>query len=127
MQFAVFCIGMLGLLVVGLGFGVSMQRRSSGTIIGCKDDPSDPLYKWMRAHGNACEFAPILAILIYALASTGHGGWNGWLYFAAVLFRYLHAAGMILSPTLSQPQPLRFAGAVGTYTVGFLLALMAIF
>lgn len=127
MNLALTCIGLLGLLVVGLGFGVSMVRTRTSTSIGYKDDPSDPLYKWVRAHANACEFAPMLAILIFALASTGYGGWNGWLYILAVVVRYLHAAGMILSPTLAAPHPLRFAGAVGTYLVGFALALAAIF
>jgi uncharacterized protein len=37
------------------------------------------------------------------------------------LFRYLHAAGMLLSPSLDRPQPLRFVGALGTYVAGLLL------
>lgn len=127
MNLAITCIGLLGLLVIGLGFGVSMVRSRTGTNIGFKDDPSDPLFKWVRAHANACEFAPMLAILIFALASTGYGGWDGWLYIAAVVVRYLHAAGMILSPTLAEPNPLRFVGALGTYLVGFALALAAVF
>jgi len=127
MHLAMVCIGFLGLLVVGLGFGVSMQRTRSHTAIGYKDDPADPLHKWARAHGNACEYAPILAILIFALGSSGQSGWNGWLFIAAVVFRYLHAAGMILCPTLDKPYPLRFVGAVGTYLVGITLSLIAIF
>lgn len=127
MNLAITCIGLLGLLVFGLGLGVSMTRRRTGTSIGCADDPSAPLYKWIRAHGNACEFAPMLAVLIYALANGGYGGWNGWLYILAVAVRYVHAAGMILSPTLAEPHPLRFVGAVGTYAVGLLLALAAVF
>lgn len=127
MDLAITCIGLLGLLVVGLGFGVSMVRTRTGTSIGYKDDPTDPLYKWVRAHANACEFAPMLAILIYALASSGYGGWNGWLYILAVVVRYLHAAGMLMSPTLAAPQPLRFVGAVGTYLVGFALVAAAVF
>lgn len=127
MNLAITCIGLLGLLVIGLGFGVSMVRGRTGTNIGYRDDPTDPLFKWVRAHANACEFAPMLAILIFALASTGYGGWDGWLYIAAVVVRYLHAAGMILSPTLAEPNPLRFVGALGTYLVGFALALAAVF
>lgn len=127
MGLAITCIGLLGLLVIGLGLGVSLQRGRTNRAIGYSDDPSDPLHKWVRAHANACEYAPILAILIYALASTGYTGWNGWLFEATVLVRYLHAAGMILSPTLATGHPLRFVGAVGTYVVGFALAAAAIF
>jgi uncharacterized membrane protein YecN with MAPEG domain len=126
MGLAITCIGLLGLLVIGLGLGVSLQRGRTNRAIGYSDDPSDPLHKWVRAHANACEYAPILAILIYALASTGYTGWNGWLFEAAVLVRYLHAAGMILSPTLEKGHPLRFAGALGTYAVGFVLVAAAI-
>jgi hypothetical protein len=43
-----------------------------------------------------------------------------------VLVRYLHALGMILSPTLAKGHPLRFAGALGTYVVGLVLCLTAI-
>jgi uncharacterized membrane protein YecN with MAPEG domain len=127
MNLAITCIGLLGLLVIGLGLGVSMQRRRTAVSIGYSDDPTDSLHKWVRAHANACEFAPMLAILIYALASSGYGGWNGWLYILAVAARYAHAAGMILTPTLAEPHPLRFLGAVGTYAVGMLLALAAVF
>jgi uncharacterized membrane protein YecN with MAPEG domain len=127
MNFAIACIGLLGLLVMGLGLGVSRMRGATNTFIGCKDDPTDPLYKWVRAHANACEYAPMLAILIYALAASGNGGWHGLLYAGAVVVRYCHAAGMILSPTLDKGHPLRFVGAVGTYIIGFILALTAIF
>ena len=127
MEFALACIGLLGLLVVGLGLGVSIHRDKSKQFIGCNDDPSDPLYKWVRAHANACEFAPMLAILIYALANGGYGRWLGFLFGAAVAVRYCHAAGMILSPTLAKGHPLRLVGALGTYVVGILLSLAAIF
>lgn len=127
MNLALTCIGLLGLLVVGLGFGVSMVRTSTKRNIGYDNDPTDQLYKWVRAHANACEFAPMLAILILALAYTDHTDWGGILFPAAVVVRYLHAAGMILSPTLDKAQPLRFIGATGTYLVGIALSLVAIF
>jgi uncharacterized membrane protein YecN with MAPEG domain len=127
MEFALTCIGLFGLLVVGLGLGVSIQRDRTKRSIGCSEDPTDPLFKWIRAHCNACEFAPMLAILIFALASTGHEGWNGTLYAGAVAARYSHAAGMILSPTLEKGHPLRLVGALGTYAVGLILSLIAIF
>ena len=127
MDLAIVCVGLLGLLVMGLGLRVSLLRGSTSQTIGYKDDPADELYKWVRAHANACEYAPMLAILIFALASTGFRGWGGSLYIAAVAVRYAHAAGMVLSPTLAKGHPLRFGGALGTYVVGFLLVFAAIF
>jgi uncharacterized membrane protein YecN with MAPEG domain len=127
MDLALTCIGLLGLLVFGLGLRVSMLRRGTSTGIGCKDDPTDPLFKAVRAHCNACEYTPMLAILIYALASTGSSGWGGLLFVGAVVVRYMHAAGMLMSPTLAEGHPLRVGGAVGTYVVGLLLALGAVF
>ncbi|MBW2290166.1 MAG: hypothetical protein JRG90_20420 [Deltaproteobacteria bacterium] len=37
----------------------------------------------------------------------------------ATASRYLIAIGLILSPTLEKPHPLRFVGALGTYLAGF--------
>jgi uncharacterized protein len=127
MGLAITCIGLLGLLVFGLGLRVSMIRGSTQQAIGCSTDPTDPLYKWVRAHSNACEYTPMMAILIFVLASTGSSGWGGLLFLGAVVVRYLHAAGMVMSPTLAEGHPLRFAGALGTYIIGFLLALSAVF
>lgn len=127
MELAITCIGLLALVCLGLGLRVSMLRGSTNRTIGCNDDPADPLYKAIRAHGNACEYAPILAVLILALASEGYGWFTSLLFVSAVVVRVLHAAGMLMSPTLEQGHPLRFAGALGTYVVGILLALDAVF
>lgn len=127
MDLAITCIGLIGLLVIGLGLRVSMIRGSTNRAIGSSDDPTDPLFKCIRAHVNACEYGPMLAILIYALAGEGYGWWTSLLFIAAVVVRYAHAAGMLLSPTLEKGHPLRFVGAVGTYLVGFALALDAVF
>jgi uncharacterized membrane protein YecN with MAPEG domain len=81
------------------------------------------LHKVVRAHGNAAEYAPMLAILMLAIAARGSATWMVWTFVAATVFRYLHAAGMLLSPSLDRPQPLRFVGALGTYLSG--LALVA--
>ena len=39
----------------------------------------------------------------------------------ATASRYLLAAGIVLSPTLEKPHPLRFLGALGTYAFGLAL------
>jgi len=127
MNTALTCIGLLGLLVFGLGVRVSLLRTSTNTLIGSSTDPADPLYKWMRAHGNACEFVPMLALLIYVAAMRGPSGFMKLVMVLAVLARYLHAAGMVASSSLDQPQNLRFAGALGTYITGLLLSLSVLF
>src|SRR5262249_17598301 len=112
---------LLGLLVFGPAPAASALRGSTGTNIGPQLDPSDRLHKMVRAHGNAAEYAPMLAVLMLAIATRGATRWMVWTFVAATLFRYLHAAGMLLSPTLDRPQPLRFVGALGTYLSGLLL------
>ena len=121
MTAALVCTALLGLLVFGLGLGVSALRGSTSTNIGHKLDPGDPLHKMVRAHGNAAEYAPMLAILMLAIAGRGATPWMVWTFVAATLSRYLHAAGMVLSSSLDRPQPLRFVGALGTYVTGLLL------
>lgn len=115
------CIALLGLLVFGLGLFVSLGRGANNTVIGHASDPTDPLFKRVRAHGNAAEYAPMLAVLIYVLATTDPGVWTQSLMALAVLSRYLHAAGMLFGPTLAAPHPLRFAGALGTYVFGLIM------
>jgi len=121
MSMALACTALLALLVFGLGLGVSMMRGSSGTNFGYTPDPADRLYKMVRAHGNATEYAPMLAILMLAIAARGPSAWMLWVFGIATAARYVHAAGMILSPSLQDPHPLRFAGALTTYLAGLAL------
>jgi uncharacterized protein len=121
MTAALVCTALLGVLVFGLGLGVSALRGSTSTTIGHQLDPGDRLHKMVRAHGNATEYAPMLAILMLAIAARGPTRWMVWTFVAATLSRYLHAAGMVLSPSLDRPQPLRFVGALGTYVTGLAL------
>ena len=121
MTVALVCTALLGLLVFGLGLGVSTLRGSTGTTIGHQLDPRDRLHKMVRAHGNTTEYAPMLAILMLAIAARDPAPWMVWTFVAATLSRYLHAAGMLLSASLDRPQPLRFLGALGTYLSGLAL------
>jgi uncharacterized membrane protein YecN with MAPEG domain len=121
MTAALVCTALLGVLVFGLGLGVSALRGSTSTTIGHQLDPGDRLHKMVRAHGNATEYAPMLAILMLAIAGRGATPWMVWTFVAATLSRYLHAAGMVLSSSLDRPQPLRFVGALGTYVAGLAL------
>lgn len=121
MNTALLCIAALGLLVFGLGLWVSLGRGATQTAIGSSTDPTDPLYKRVRAHGNAAEYAAMLSVLIYLAGENDPGLWTLSVMVLAVLSRYVHALGMLVGPTLAQPYPLRFAGALGTYLFGFIL------
>ena len=122
MNVALICVGLLGLLVFGLGLAVSLSRGRSDAAIGHPDDPSAWLHKIVRAHGNTIEYAPMLAILFLVIGSREPGTWILWVMGLATLSRYLIAIGLIVSPTLARPHPLRFTGALGTYVFGLVLA-----
>jgi hypothetical protein len=126
MYTAAVCAGVLGLLVFGLGIGVSLTRGATNTVIGYNPDPTDRLYKMVRAHGNAIEYNPMLAVLMLYVAARQPASWIVWVFVVAAASRVLHAAGMILSPSLAKPQPLRAIGAVGTYVTGIILAVEAV-
>jgi uncharacterized protein len=124
---AVVCTALLGILVFGLGLAVSLTRASTNTNIGANPDPTDRLHKMVRAHGNATEYAPMLAVLMLLLGAREPAAWMTWVFVAATLARYLHAGGMILSESLAKAHPLRFVGALLTYVLGLLMALAALF
>ncbi len=122
MKTAIVCIALLGLLIFALGLAVSLTRGATKRSIGYSEDPADRLHKLCRAHANAAEYAPILGLLMLVLAMREPAVWVLWTMIFATVFRYTHAAGMILMPTLARPNPLRFIGALGTYVCGILLA-----
>ena len=125
MTTAVICTALLGLLVFGLGLAVSLTRGQTGTNFGANPDPADRLYKMVRAHANATEYAPMLVVLMLLIGAHNPVSWILWVMWIAMASRYLHAAGMIFSPTLAQPHPLRFIGALGTYICGLILSVVA--
>ena len=127
MDVAIICTALLALLIFGLGLAVSLTRGSSGTNIGHSPAPTDRLHKLVRAHANACEYIPMLAILILLVGARQPSTWMVATFVIATGCRYLHAAGMALFPTLDQPNPLRFVGALGTYLSGLALVVAALF
>ena len=122
MSVSLTCVGLLGLLLFGLGFLVSATRGQTGRTIGYSDDPTDRLHKAVRAHANTAEYAPILAVLFFVLGARNPAGWVLVCIVFTTLARYLFAAGMLMSSSLAQPNPLRFVGAVGTYIGGIALS-----
>ena len=117
------CVAVLGVLLFAQGPIISVLRGRSGHFHGYQNDPSDPLYKWVRAHGNTAEYAAFLAVLLLWLGAHNPPDWVVWSMALVTLCRVLFVAGMVIPKTMATPNPLRFVGALGTYVFG--LALVA--
>jgi uncharacterized membrane protein YecN with MAPEG domain len=121
------CIALMGMMLFLLGANVTRHRVLRGaTGNQAPTDPADRMFIAQRAHGNASEYVPTLAVLIVVCATLTDGGWLDVLAIAAVSFRVLHALGMLTSKTLAAQVPLRDAGALGTYLTGVLLGVTAL-
>lgn len=127
MTTAIICTAILGALVFGLGANVTRIRASRGKDGGTQvpTDPADALLKASRAHGNAAEYVPTLAVLILLVASREPTAWAAALAIGATSSRVLHAFGMLTAPSLAVPTPSKIAGATGTYLFGLALAVTA--
>jgi len=123
---AVGCTAALGFLLFGLGWPVSGVRFFKKRFSGYETDPSDLLFKVVRAHGNTAEYAPFFAILFLYLGARHAEPWVMWTMIAATACRYLLVIGMIAFPTLAKPNPVRFFGAAGTYCCGLALCYAAL-
>ena len=116
------CSAILVLLYFVLAFNVSLLRGRTKTNIGPGDDPSGPLGKAYRAHGNAAEYIPIFVALFLYFPMSGAGGWVTWVVIGVTASRILHAMGMLMSAGFKgPPHPLRAIGALGTYLGGLAL------
>lgn len=125
MTTAIVCTALLGLLLFLLGLNVSAARGGLAAV-DYPNDPADPFFKRIRAHGNTAEYAPMMAVLMLLVGSRNPSVWVLWTMGLAVASRYTIAAGILLSPTLAKPHPLRFAGALGTYITGVALSIAAL-
>jgi len=117
----------MGILLFVLGANVTRHRAIRGaTGNQVPTDPADRMFIAQRAHGNASEYVPTLALLIVVCATLTSGWWLDVLAIAAVAARSLHAVGMLTSRTLATHGPLRDVGAMGTYLTGVLLGVTAL-
>ncbi len=124
MTTAVVCTSLLALLVFALGMNVSRLRGTATDQF--PTDPTDTLFVAVRAHGNAAEYVPTLAVLILLVGSRDPAAWMIAVFVAATVARYLHAAGIFTASDLSKQTPLRVVGAMGTYLCGLLLVTAAL-
>ena len=124
MRSAIVCIALLGALVFVLGANVTRLRvRATDQLATALDDP---LFVAIRAHGNAAEYVPTLAVLILVVGSREPAPWMIVAFVVATVARYVHAAGVLLARDMARPAPLRMLGASGTYVSGMALVAAAL-
>ena len=70
MKTAVTCSALMGLLLFALGLYVSTKRGRTQQIGTTPQNPADPLFKAIRAHGNTAEYVPMLAVLMLYLGDA---------------------------------------------------------
>lgn len=120
---ALICTAILGLLLFLLGLAVSIQRFRNKIGVGGADDKHALINRVIRAHPNTAEFAPFLAVLFLYLGAQAPGALTLGLIVAATVSRLAIVLGLIAFPSLSRPNPARFAGALGTYLCGAALSI----
>jgi uncharacterized membrane protein YecN with MAPEG domain len=120
-------IALMGILLFLLGANVTRHRAIRGATGDQQpSDPADRMYIAQRAHGNASEYIPTLAVLIVVCALLTDGWWLNALAIAALTVRSLHAFGMLTAKTLAGHGPVRDLGAMGTYATGIALGVTAL-
>jgi len=118
------CSAILVLMYFALALNVSLTRGRVKIGIGSGPDPSGPLNKAVRTHGNAGEFIPIFVALFLYFLLVGVGGWVTWVAIVATASRVLHAMGMLATTDFNRgPHALRAVGAMGTYLSGVALGI----
>jgi uncharacterized protein len=128
MTTAIICSAILAALLLLLGANVTRMRTLTGKAGGSQlpQDPTSKLLIAVRAHGNAAEYVPVLAVLFLLVGARSPAWLAIPLIIAATLARLLHAYGMLTSRSLASPTKAREIGAGATYVVGLGLATAAI-
>lgn len=68
-----------------------------------------------RAHGKTAEYAPFLAVLFLHVGAHDPSRVILALIVAATVCRCLLVVLLLAWPTMADPNPVRFTGALGTY------------
>src|SRR5260221_594185 len=118
MNVYLFCSAILVMLYFLLAFNVSMHRMRARTGVGGGSDPSGPLNRSIRAHGNAAEYIPLFVLLFLYFGFAGAASWIRWVVVVVTVCRLLHPLSLSLSADLNKAQPLRFLSWVGPYGGG---------
>lgn len=124
MSTAIVCTALLAALVFGLGANVSRLRGAAKSQLPTALD--DPLFVAIRAHGNAAEYVPILAVLMLLVGSRNPAGWVVAVIGVVTAGRFVHAYALLSNGDMGRPTLLRHAGAGVTYLGGLALAVAAL-
>lgn len=120
-------IALMGILLFLLGANVTRHRAVRGDTGNQQPTaPDDAMLVAIRAHGNAAEYIPTLAILIIVCATLTDGWWLDTLAIGALVARLLHGVGMIASGSLAKRSPVKEVGAMLTYVTGIALGVTAL-
>ncbi|WP_081076970.1 MAPEG family protein [Burkholderia cepacia] len=76
-----------------------------------------------RQHGRTAEYAPFLAVLFLHFGAHDPSRAILVLIVAATACRCLLVIGLLAWPTMANPNPVRFIGALGTYLCGAALCI----
>lgn len=117
------CVAVLALLFFGLSAAITAVRIRERVLYGAPDDPTRLLTKLIRAQGNTAEYVGLISLLILWAGTRSAPGWVVGMMILAVIARVLFAVGMLISPSLAQPNAVRALGAGGTYVAGVGLSL----
>lgn len=119
MSISLLCVSLLAFLVIALALVIFVIRFKNNVMYGYATDPENILYRAIRAHGNATEYVPVIALLIYILGTMPISYWVFWCMILITAFRYMTAAGILIPKTMAKPNPFRLIGTLGTYITGF--------
>jgi uncharacterized protein len=122
MKTALVSIALLGVLLFLLSFVVSYYRINTKRGFGGPDDPTAPLNKAIRAHGNTAEYIGIVAVIMLALGLTSPAAWVEWTMIAFVIGRIITAFSFLITSSLDNIFPLKVAGMTLTYSAGVVLS-----
>lgn len=110
-----FYAGLCGIMYFVLTPMVIRLRNITKTGLGHDTDPSSPLFRAVRIHGNFSEFVPFILLLMALDEMSGRSQLVMHIFgITLVSARVLHYMGVTKSHTKSYG---RMLGAMGTFTV----------
>lgn len=116
--------GLLGIMYFLLTAMVIRQRAATKTGLGHNPDPSCPLFRAVRIHGNFAEFVPFILFLMALDEMSGRSQWIVHAFgFALLIARMCHYIGIKKS---DKGSPERVIGAASTFTLLITLSVLLV-
>lgn len=116
--------GLMGIMYFLLTAMVIRQRAATKTGIGHDTDPSSPLFRAVRIHGNFSEFVPFILFLMTLDEMSGRNQLVVHAFgFALLIARMSHYLGIKKS---DKGSPERLIGAATTFTLLITLSVLLV-